>query len=49
MHAQNAVLAGGVAISATASTICHPWVALVIGAVAGMLAVFSIEYKQARL
>uniref|UniRef100_A0A914XCP6 Ammonium transporter AmtB-like domain-containing protein n=1 Tax=Plectus sambesii TaxID=2011161 RepID=A0A914XCP6_9BILA len=45
-HAQNAVLAGGVAISATASTICHPWVSLVIGVVAGMLAVFSIEYKQ---
>ncbi|CAH2009113.1 unnamed protein product [Acanthoscelides obtectus] len=41
MHVQNATLAGGVAIGAVAGILKQPWVAVVIGSLAGIISVLG--------
>ena len=42
-HIQNATLAGGVAIGASADLLVGPWAASLIGALAGILSVTGFE------
>merc|ERR1712012_1495259 len=42
-HIQNATLAGGVATGAVADLMVHPWAALTIGGLAGILSVIGFE------
>ena len=45
-HVQNATLAGGVAMAATASMPVHPFGALLIGSIAGIASVLGFKYTQ---
>ena len=47
-HIQNATLAGGVAMGATASMVISPWAALMVGAVAGMVSTLGFKYITVR-
>lgn len=47
-HIQNATLAGGVAIGATADLMLHPYGALLIGSIAGMLSVLGFQHVSVR-
>lgn len=49
VHVQNATLAGGVAIGTTADLIIRPWVALVIGSLAGTVSVLGYRFLTPRL
>lgn len=44
VHVQNATLAGGVAVGATADMMLHPYGALIMGALAGALSVFGYKF-----
>ena len=43
-HVQNATLAGGVAIGASADMMLRPWAALTIGSVAGLISTLGYKY-----
>ena len=45
-HVQNATLAGGVAMAATASMPVQPFGALLIGSIAGIASVLGFKYTQ---
>lgn len=44
MHIQNATLAGGVAVGATADMPLNPWGAVVIGCLAGLLSTVGFRF-----
>ena len=44
MHVQNATLAGGVAMGTCADMLLQPWVALVIGALAGTVSILGYKF-----
>ncbi|XP_006078057.1 RH-like protein IC [Bubalus bubalis] len=48
-HIHNAVLAGGVAVGAPSYLIHSPWLAMVLGSVAGMISIGGVKYLQACL
>ena len=45
-HVQNAVLAGGVAVGTTANMLIHPWGAILLGTLAGIISVCGFYYVQ---
>jgi len=49
VHIQNAAIAGGVAMGASADLIVHPWAALLIGSVAAVVSVIGYAYVQPAL
>ena len=46
MHVQNAALAGGVIIRANADFLVQPYIALVMGSVAGIVSTLGYYYVQ---
>jgi hypothetical protein len=44
MHIQNATLAGGVAVGAVADMVIHPFGAMIIGLIAGLLSTLGFQY-----
>ena len=46
MHIQNATLAGGVAMGASADLLVHPFGALLIGSAAAFVTTLGFEYLQ---
>lgn len=45
-HVQNATLAGGVAVGASANLMIHPFGAMLTGTVAGIISVVGFKYIQ---
>ncbi|KAG2460725.1 RHBG protein, partial [Polypterus senegalus] len=45
-HIHSAVLAGGVAVSATAMTTTFPWIAMTLGFTAGVISVLGYQYAK---
>lgn len=48
MHVQNATLAGGVAMGTCADMLLQPWVALVVGALAGTVSILGYKFVTVR-
>lgn len=48
VHVQNATLAGGVAMGTCADMLLQPWVALVIGALAGTVSILGYKFITVR-
>ncbi|XP_039595796.1 rh blood group, D antigen [Polypterus senegalus] len=48
-HIHSAVLAGGVAVSATAMTTTFPWIAMTLGFTAGVISVLGYQYAKPML
>jgi len=46
VHVQNATLAGGVAVGAAANLIIHPWGAMLVGSLAGIISTLGYQYIQ---
>jgi len=46
VHIQNATLAGGVMMGASANIIIHPYVSIIIGTVAGLVSTLGYQYLQ---
>jgi ammonium transporter Rh len=44
VHVQNATLAGGVAVGTVADMAIRPWLALVIGSIAGILSTAGFQF-----
>lgn len=49
VHVQNSTLAGGVAIGTTANLILQPWVAILIGGIAGTVSVLGYTFLTVSL
>lgn len=47
-HIHNAVLAGGVAVGAPCYLIPSPWLAMVLGLLAGLISIWGAMYLQVR-
>lgn len=44
VYVQNAALAGGVGIGTMAGMVIHPWGAMLVGIVSGLISVVGIRY-----
>ena len=44
VHVQNATLAGGVAVGAAANLNIHPWGAMLVGTIAGIISTLGFQY-----
>ena len=47
-HIHNAALAGGVVVGAPSNLIHYPWLAMVLGFLAGMISIGGVKYLQVR-